>query len=65
MLVRDLKFIKDGAVNRTRRMVQLLEVLHPSVFDQFWIGEHDPIFVFHRSYALKLMTSDALEALVH
>ena len=65
MLIGVIQFIKNGAVNCVRRIVLLLEVLFPSVFDQFWVSEHYHIFVFHCSRALNLMSSDAPNVLVH
>ena len=50
MFIGGLEFIKICVVSCARRIVQLLEVLFPSVFNQLWIGEHDPIFVFHCSH---------------
>ena len=64
MMVGDLEFVKDSAINRTRRTVQLLKVLLASIFNQFWIGDHDLIFVFHCSNVLNLATCDVPYALV-
>ena len=64
-LVRVVEFVEDGAVNGTRRIVDLFEMLLPHLFDQLGFSEHDSVFVLHRSHAWNIVTGNTPDPLVH
>ena len=64
-LVRSVEFVEDGAVNGTRRVVELFEMLLPPRLDQLGFSEHDSVFVLHRSHAWNIVIGNTPDPLVH
>ena len=63
-LVRGVEFVEDGAVNGTRRVLELFEMLLPPILDQHGFSEHDSVFVLHCSYAWNIVTGNMPDHLV-